>query len=144
MAVEIPGKVVGILVAAADLRTKQFYCVKVDSAAKIALCSAAGESVFGVLQNDPNTGEAAAVMTTGVTKAVAGAALAAGAYVTTDANGKLKAVVLGRTDTSDAGAAADALLGSNVLGQLLEASTADGDIVTLSLGARAPQVTTAS
>lgn len=143
MAVEQPGTQIGWLPADADLSTKQYYCVKFSSTG-VALCSAAGERCDGILQNDPVAGQPAAVMKTGVSKAVASGALTAGTQVTTDANGKLKAVVAGRTDTSDAGAAADPLLGSYVLGTLLETSTADGDIVSVDLDAKGAVPTTAS
>lgn len=143
MANEIPGFLVGTQTADADYSTKQFYCVAF-SATGVVLCSAAGQRCDGILQNDPVSGECASVMTDGVSKAVASGTLAKGSLVTTDAAGKLKAAVLGRTDTSDAGGAVDALLGSNILGVLLEASSADGDIVTLLIQKVGAAPTTAS
>jgi hypothetical protein len=136
MALESNQITIGHHVAAADLSTKQFYVVKMTSTGWNVAGAGEGE---GILQDTPNAlGQAALVAVGGTSKAVAGAALAKGAYVASDASGKLKAAVLGRTDTSDAGAAADPLLGSNVLGKLLQASGADGDIVEvliLNLGA---------
>jgi hypothetical protein len=120
--------------AAADLSTKQFYAVDVDSAGKIALCSAAGQKAIGLLQDKPDAAnKACQVAVLGVAKGIAGGALDAGALLAVTADGKLKAAVAGRTDTSDAGAAVDALLGSYVLGRAMTAAAADGDIIEVLL-----------
>lgn len=113
MAVEIPGKTVGFESAAADLSTHQFKAV-IFSSTGVALTGAGGKC-DGVLQNKPVAGAAAHVMVDGVSKVVAGAALAKGALVSVTAAGKLKA----------------AATGEFILGTLLEASTADNDIVTV-------------
>jgi len=76
------------LVAAADLSAKQYYCVKVDSNGKAALCGAAENSV-GILQNDPTSGQMATVGMLGLSKAKYGASVTAGANLMTDASGKL-------------------------------------------------------
>jgi hypothetical protein len=102
----------GSLVAAADLSAKQYYIVDVDTAGKAALCGA-GEVPFGSLQNKPEAGYVAEVQVYGVAKVVAGAIVAVGASVTSDANGK----------------AVTATTGDNVLGTALVASAADGDII---------------
>ena len=133
MSFEIVGQKLGNLVAAADLSAKQYFGVKVDSAGKIALIAAAGELAIGILQNKPEAAQAAEVMVSGVSKGVASGAIAAGAKVAFDSAGKLKAAVLGKVDTSDAGAAADPLIGSHVIGILLEAAGADGDIVAVQM-----------
>lgn len=114
------------LEAAADLRTKQFYGIKIDSNGKAALAGA-GEAV-GVLQNNPNTGEQATVRIFGKSKMVASASITTGSRVASDSNGKMKAVVAGRTDTSDGGVAADPLLGSLCLGVVTGGAGADADI----------------
>lgn len=80
--------VAGTLVAAADLTGSQFFAVKQTSATEVNLAGA-GEAIFGILMNDPNTGEAATCDTDGHSKAEAGAAVALGALVTPDANGRL-------------------------------------------------------
>ncbi len=108
----------GHLVAAADLSTKQYYAVKVDSNGKIALCSSAGEFVTGILQNKPVAAEAAQVQHSGTTKAVAGAAITAGARVMTNASGK---VITLATSASIA------------CGVALESAGADGDIIEIAL-----------
>lgn len=82
--------------AAADLTAKQFYIVKLDTAGKVVLASFAGEAVFGVLQNAPNTGEAALVRTLGVSKVKSGAAFTnAGVNVQTTAAGKADVATTG-------------------------------------------------
>lgn len=119
--------------ANADLSTKQYYCMKL-SAGKAVICDAAGESVFGILQNAPAAANRAAELAvSGVAKAIAGAAISQGAYVATDAAGKLKTAVAGKTDTSDGGVAADPLIGSHVIGKALSAAGADGDIIEVLL-----------
>lgn len=118
------------LIAAADQSTSQYRAIKVDTAEKGAVAGA-GEFAIGVLQNKPAAGEAATVRVAGVTKMVAGAAVAAGARVAPDAAGKAKTAVAATVNTSDAGAASDAVTASHVLGIALEAAAADGDIISV-------------
>lgn len=77
------------LPAAADLRTHQFKFVEVNSSGQAALC-ADDAHADGVLQNDPNTGEAAIVTIFGVTKVKCGAAVTRGGNVSSGANGAAK------------------------------------------------------
>ena len=58
-------------VAAASLTTSQFY------------------AIYGILQNKPASGQAADVGFLGVSKAIAGAAITAGAALMTDTSGRL-------------------------------------------------------
>jgi hypothetical protein len=103
--------------ASADLQTKQFFFVKVDGSKTVGLAGD-GEAVAGVLQNKPDTGQAATVWGPGaVTKVVAGAAIAAGANVSSDAAGK------GKTSTS----------GDYIVGHAVDAVSADGEVVTVTL-----------
>lgn len=106
--------------AAADLRTKQFYLVKLDANRKVVLASAATDNIIGVLQNKPNTGQSAKVRLIGISKVVAGAAftLATNTWLTSDANGKAVA------------AAPAAGTNNGVVGQPYESATAADDIVT--------------
>lgn len=120
------------LIAAADLSAKQYFMVKVDSAGKAALAGA-GDFCIGVLQNKPEAGQPATVRILGKTKVIAGGSLSAGAKLAADANGKAKAAVAGKTDTSDTGGAADALIGSNVVGIACEDSGADLQVVSMIL-----------
>lgn len=113
-----------MVLAGADLRTKQFLFMKLDSNSKAVVCGA-GEAGFAILQNAPNTNEVAILRYHGASRVVTASTDAAGTLVASDANGKAKAAVTGKTDTSDAGAAADPLIGSHVLARLLEVGIAD-------------------
>lgn len=116
MAIEIPVHKPGCLVAAADLSTHQFKVVVISAAMTVNLAAVAGK-VYGLLQNKPIAGEAAEVTRLGVAKGMAGAAIAAGATVSSDANGKLRTAVTG----------------DYPLGQALEAASADLQIISIEL-----------
>lgn len=118
------------VLAGADLSAKQFYLIKLNSSGE-AVLAGAGEAAIGVLMNAPASGAVARVRVWGKCKAIASAAIAKGALVASDSAGKLKAAVLGKTDTSDSGASADALIGSHVLGITLQSSSADGDVIEI-------------
>ncbi len=118
------------LAAAGDLSAVQFYCMKISAADTVTTNDTAGGPVIGVLQNKPSAaGQAAEVAYDGVVKVVAGAAVTAGAFVKSLANGKIDDAVASTVDTSDAGAASDPVVGSHVLGIALDAAAADGDII---------------
>lgn len=91
------------LVAAADLSTKQFRFVKLDSNGNVVVCAATTDKPVGVLQNNPanvgSTGQEALVMVEGITKMVAGATIAVDDLIGTDANGAAAPYVPG-TDTT--------------------------------------------
>lgn len=90
-AYEIPGQQITIE-ANADLSTKQFYAVDMNTSRKLVVASVLGQDGVGVLQNKPAAaGRAATVMIDGVTKAVAGATIDEGDSVTAMANGKFQA-----------------------------------------------------
>lgn len=83
----IPG-----LAAGADLRTKQNLFMKIsgDCAVNVA---GDGEQAVGVLQNKPNSGEAATVATFGsVARVIAGEAITAGMVVSSMSTGKAQEV----------------------------------------------------
>jgi hypothetical protein len=104
MSYEIPGQVIP-LPASADLSAAQFLFVAM-SATGIALAGA-GDYAVGVLQDKPDAlGRPGAVMVNGVTKVVAGAAVAVNAIVTSDAAGK--AVTAGTTADEGMGIALEA------------------------------------
>lgn len=105
------------LEAAADLSAKMYFAVLIDSNGKAAL-GGAGTGRF-ILQNTPEAGQAASVRVHGVSFGKAAAAIAKGAQVASDANGKL----------------VTATAGTIVIGIALTAATADGDIITVLLGA---------
>ena len=123
---EIPGRVI-TREAAADLTTKQYHWVKLDNAGRVAAVTAVTDIPYGILQNDPHAlGVAAEVMVDGVSEIVAGAALAAGAQVTTNNVGRAVAGVAG-TDTT-----------KFIVGQCLIATDADGERATISFSCLAP------
>jgi hypothetical protein len=117
------------LLASGDLSTKQFYAVKIDTSGNIALTST-GECAVGILYSKPSAAAAIAmvkVLNGTKCKAIAGGTVTAGDFLKSDSAGKLVTAVKGKTDTSDAGAAADPLIGSHVLGVAID-SAVSGDI----------------
>lgn len=84
-------------IAAADLRTKQYYAMKVNASGQCMLPTAAAEPILGVLQNKPNLGEIATVAVFGRTKWICGNAVNAGQGVSTDINGKAVPTAAGYT-----------------------------------------------
>lgn len=125
MAFEIPGFCPAAFVAASDLSSKQYYCVKLNTVAdQVALCDTDGELVFGVLQNDPASGEEASVMLSGITKVIAGETLVKGMTWGVDANGKAK-------ETERTATGAD--LGDFVMGRVIEGASA-GELATVDIG----------
>ena len=127
MAYEISNYSVKVtLVAGADLSTKQYTFVKLDSSGQAVAASGATDIPVGVLQNAPTAGQEAEVLIVGGTKIVAGAAIGEGALVGTSAAGKAVALVAG-TDTT-----------KYVVGTLLTESAADGNIVTAVVNCATP------
>ena len=101
--------------AAADLSSSQHFVVVLSSGE--AALSGTAAIPLGVLQNKPESGQTASVRVEGISRAVAGAAIAEGAAVASDANGKLRTAVSG----------------DYPVGQALEAAAADGDVIAVSL-----------
>lgn len=102
------------LEAGGDLSAGQYRFVELASDAQVDVVSAAGGDAVGVLQNDPSAaGRVATVAVMGVTKLVAGAAVAAG--------DKLQAGADGRALT--------AASGDVVLGRALTAAAQAGDVI---------------
>lgn len=115
------------VVAAANLAAKQFYAVTVDASGADVTASAGG-AVTGILQNAPASGAIAIVRVFGETQMIAGGALSTiGTLLASTSAGKAKAVVASYTNTSDAGGATDALIGSYCIGTQLTTAGADGD-----------------
>jgi len=114
------------LPAAADLSTKQYYFVKVNTSGQAALCSGATDKPIGVLQNTPTSGQAAEVLVVGGTKIVASASLDEGVAIGTTAAGKAGAKVVG-TDTTN-----------YIVGQVILASGADGELLTAVINCASP------
>lgn len=116
----------GNKLAGADLSAKQYYAVKLNSSAQVVVAGA-GVHTVGILQNKPESGQPATVGFAGISKAIAGGNIDAGMHVAADSAGKLVNATEAKVDTSDAGAASDPVIGSNVVGIAL-ASAVSGDI----------------
>lgn len=90
MATEGPGRDDGCnFVAGADLSAKQFFAAVQTGSNTVGLQTSAGGPIAGIIQNKPVSGQAASLRFEGVTKAAAGASVAAGAEVMVDATGRL-------------------------------------------------------
>jgi predicted RecA/RadA family phage recombinase len=88
MAYEIPG-FSWTLVAGEDLSSSQFCGIDVELSTGQAVLPSAGGRTVGVLQNKPDDGEAATIVTSGVSKMLVGATgLVAGNNVAVDTDGK--------------------------------------------------------
>lgn len=100
----------------ASLASRQFTFQKLDTNGQLA-APASGGSVVGVLQDKPVAqGQPGQICGPGsITKVVAGAAVAAGAFVSTDSNGK----------------AVTSTTGAQMLGQALEAASNANDIFAI-------------
>lgn len=118
MATENPIYVDSSKSAYADLSTKQYFLVK-ETANGIELCAAVTDKPCGILQNDPKAGESAQVMRLGKSKLVAGAAIAIGDQIGTDAAGKGAAKVVGTNTTH------------YVVGSACEAAANANEIITV-------------
>jgi len=102
------------LVTNAELEDEQYYAVKMNSSGKVILAST-GERMIGVLQDTPDAANRSCeVMVDGVTKAVGGDAIDAGAAVQVNSAGKFVTLTTG-----------------TCVGIALEACAADGNIFTM-------------
>lgn len=104
--------------AAADLTGKQFTLVKFDGSGNL-VAATAGANAF-ILQDAPALNQTGTYALVGVEKCVLGGTVAAGDYVSSDANGKAV------TATATAGATT----GTRIVGQALAAGVA-GDLVPI-------------
>lgn len=101
--------------AGSDLSTKQYFLVTINSSGELAL-TGDGAYASGVLQDKPAAqGRAGAIVTQGETRVSAGGAFNAGELLASDANGQ----------------AVNAATNDAVIGQALEAATAQNDIVRI-------------
>lgn len=109
--------------ANADLSAKQYYILELLNTEKVDVCNSAGDVGFGVLQNKPKSGEAAAVRValgskTKIVSDGSGTNIAVGDWVGTSSTGK----AIKKTIDKDW-----------VIGQAEDPSTADGTIITVRL-----------
>lgn len=110
--------------AASDLSAKQYYFVKLDTAGRVALCSATTDVPYGILQNKPGSLEPATVMRVGISRLVAGGTLGIGGLVGTDADGKGTLVTSGTTGTV-----------AYPVARAEEVAAADGNIIAVAINA---------
>jgi len=109
--------------AAEDLSSYQYHFVVLNSSGKIALMDAIGDYPIGVLQNAPESGEAAVVRYAGVSKVVANAAIDEGDFVNAEFNSV--------TDCGKADATTTA--GTLSCGVCIDASSAEDDLCSVLL-----------
>lgn len=114
-----------LYVAGADLSSSQYLAVEMNSSAQVTVANAAGEDVVGILQNAPANGAIAIVRVFGPSRCIASTSINPGVLLATTSAGKSKAAVASTVKTDDAGAAADAVVGSYVFGRALTAGTTD-------------------
>lgn len=94
MAYEIPVQLIP-LTAGEDLSDAQFRALKLDSNGNVVKAGAATDIVVGILQDKPGQGQAANVMTFGISKVVASGAISIGALLTASTGGKAAAAADG-------------------------------------------------
>ena len=118
MAYEISNYSVKVtLVAGADLSSKQYNFVKLNSAGEAIAIAAITDVPVGVLQNAPTSGQEAEVLVSGGTKLVAGEAITLPAFLSVTSAGKADKVAV--SDTTQ-----------YVVGQALTAAGADAEVIT--------------
>ena len=105
--------------AGEDLSSSKYLIVQLDASGNIEIGEGGTDLLVGVLQNKPESGEAALYRFAGTTKVVASAAIAIGALVTSASDGEAV------TTTTDKDV---------VVGRALEAAGAAGDIIEIQLG----------
>jgi hypothetical protein len=108
------------LKAAADMSGMQFHVVSQDGSGEGVLASAGGG--FGIVQNHPNSGEAATVAVYGQSKAIAGGTLDEGDLVRAVASGWVIAVASGAAHPNP----------TTVIGECMFGA-ASGDITTIDI-----------
>lgn len=104
-----------------DLSAKQFYCVELTGADQVDVCDNAGDTVDGILQNEPKAGEAATVRVLGISLGItdgSGVNITYGDPLKTDGTGKL----VKATTNND-----------KLVGRSRGVSTADGTIIPVLL-----------
>jgi hypothetical protein len=112
------------LEAAGDLSLFQYCAVRQVAGRKCNVASdVAATTLIGVLQNKPKSSEFATVAVFGKSKMMAGGALTEGTLFTINSSGRAAAVASGGV----------------TLGRVMEAATADGDIITVLLTGAARQ-----
>src|SRR5262245_33284985 len=124
-----PYRVIGLRIpglrAGADLSAQQYRFVKPGTAeGEVVAVDVAGERAIGVLLDNPKPGNVAEVASFEITEVTAGAPIAYGAEVQTDAQGRV----------------IPAVAGGSVLGRALQAATAAGDRISIAVNCFNPPV----
>lgn len=104
--------------AGADFQLKQYFAMKLDTTEDQVVLATAGVG-DGILQNKPDSGQAAEVRHHGISRNVV--------------DGNATAILIGSLITSDAagkGVVADSI-GDVAYGKALQASTTDGDVIAI-------------
>ncbi len=83
-----------------DFRSSQFQLCKFQASRVVTGCSAAQTDIpCGVIQNNPNSGEAAVVMHAGLSKVKAGESITYGNLIGTTSTGAVQALTAGSETT---------------------------------------------
>lgn len=89
------------LVAGEDLSAKQYHFVKIDNGTgKAVAVNGATDRPFGVLQNNPTSGQEAEVLITGGTKIAAGGTASAGQPLFASASANAVTLAFGTTGSA--------------------------------------------
>ena len=117
----IPG-----LIAGEDMTAAQYYIVKLSAANTVIVCDGATDVPIGVLQNAPDSGEAATVCSAGVTKISSNEAFTFGWLVGTSSDGQADRKIWA-TDTTE-----------YIIGQAITASGAAAGLITAYIDCAVP------
>ena len=114
--------------AASDFAADQFKIVELTANPHEVELSTLGDLPVGVVQNHPNSGEAATVALAGITKAIAGGAVAAGKKVSAAATGFATQTISGGIEIAVFGRALTTAASGGIFSLLIAPSvTVSGD-----------------
>ena len=82
-----------------DMRSNQFYCVEVQAAGVVQICSAVTAVACGIIQDNPNSGDTCTVRHEGKSKYKLNGSVTAGARIGAAANGALASKTEGTNTT---------------------------------------------
>jgi len=75
-------------IAAADLSAKKYFAAKISADNTVDLAGAVGDTFGGVIVVENDIGRGVVCRLLGLSKAISGAAVTVGVYITVDGNGK--------------------------------------------------------
>lgn len=117
MAYEVPGFKLGTLLAGADLSTHQYKHVKLNGSGQVVTCAAVTDVSIGILQNAPVAGQPVELMSNGVTKFKAGAAVPTGSNLSCGTDGR--GIVAAGAGTPVTGVVLEGVANANEIGTAL-------------------------